>query len=64
MAVVSYIGEKCRQALQYCKPLVQTDSTFMYKRYTHWLLLAVAQDDNRKILLINFAITLRESAYD
>jgi len=48
----------------YCKPLVQIDSTFMYSRYTYWLLLAMAQDSDGRILLIAFGITLRESGND
>ncbi|KAK5772377.1 hypothetical protein PVK06_048665 [Gossypium arboreum] len=42
---------------KYCKPLVQIDGTFMYGRYTHHLLLAVAQDRDRRTLPIAFSIT-------
>ncbi|PPS19891.1 hypothetical protein GOBAR_AA00678 [Gossypium barbadense] len=51
-----------RDAFIYCKPLVQIDGSFMYGRYTHRLLLAVAQDDSGRIIPIVFAITLGESA--
>ena len=43
---------------------VQIDGTFMYGRYTHRLLLAVAQDGSGRILPIVFAITPWESADD
>ncbi|MFQ6654868.1 hypothetical protein Gotur_025663 [Gossypium turneri] len=36
----------------------------MFGRYTHWLLLAVAQDSGGRILPIAFAITPRESSDD
>ncbi|MFQ6671349.1 hypothetical protein Gotur_035923 [Gossypium turneri] len=45
-------------------PLVQIDGTFMFGRYTHWLLLAVVQDGDRRILPIAFAITPGESSDD
>ncbi|XP_052880468.1 uncharacterized protein LOC108462218 [Gossypium arboreum] len=54
--------QQCRGAFAYCKPLVQIDGTFMYDRYTHRLLLAVAQDGSGRILPIAFAITPGESA--
>ncbi|XP_052882763.1 uncharacterized protein LOC128291609 [Gossypium arboreum] len=56
--------KQCRDAFAYCKPLVQIDRTFMYGRYTHRLLLAVAQDGSGRILPIAFAITPGESADD
>ncbi|KAH1129594.1 hypothetical protein J1N35_000972 [Gossypium stocksii] len=57
-----WTSKQCRDAFLYCKPLVQIDGTFMYGRYTHRLLLAVAQDGSRRILPIAFAITPGESA--
>ncbi|KAK5785730.1 hypothetical protein PVK06_040345 [Gossypium arboreum] len=54
----------CQDAFIYCKPLVQIDGTFMYGRYTHQLLLAVAQDGSGRIIPIAFAITPGESADD
>ncbi|WVZ17526.1 hypothetical protein V8G54_010508 [Vigna mungo] len=40
----------------YCKPLVQVDRTFLYKRYKGTFLVAVAQDGRNNILPIAFAI--------
>ncbi|KAH1047796.1 hypothetical protein J1N35_038580 [Gossypium stocksii] len=51
-------------ALVYYKPLVQIDGTFMYGRYTHRLLLVVAQDGGGRILPIVFTITAGESGVD
>ncbi|KAK5803937.1 hypothetical protein PVK06_031586 [Gossypium arboreum] len=56
--------KQCRDAFAYCKPLVQIDGTFMYSRYTHRLLLVVAQDGNGRILPIAFTITPGESVDD
>ena len=56
--------KQCRDAFPYCKPLVQIDGTFMFDRYTHRLLLAMAQDGSGRILPIEFAITLGESSDD
>ncbi|KAK5812559.1 hypothetical protein PVK06_027994 [Gossypium arboreum] len=56
--------KQCRDTFAYCKLLVQIDGTFMYGRYTHRLLLAVAQDGSGRILPIAFAITSGESADD
>ncbi|KAK5786868.1 hypothetical protein PVK06_041514 [Gossypium arboreum] len=53
-----------RDAFLYCKPLVQIDGIFMYGRYAHRLLLAMAQDGSGRILPIAFAITSRASADD
>ena len=44
--------------------MVQIDGTFMFGRYTHRLLLAVAQDGGGRILPIAFAITPGESFDD
>ncbi|KAK5837915.1 hypothetical protein PVK06_006642 [Gossypium arboreum] len=56
--------KQCRDAFAYCKPLVQIDGTFMHSRYTHRLLLAVAQDGSGRIFPIAFAITPGESIDD
>ncbi|KAK5813682.1 hypothetical protein PVK06_029133 [Gossypium arboreum] len=53
-----------RDAFLYYNPLVQIDSTFMYGRYTHRLLLAVTQDGSGRILPITFPITPGESTDD
>ena len=40
----------CIDGFQYCKPIVQVDGTWLYGKYKGTLLVAVAQDDNNKIL--------------
>ncbi|KAK5775595.1 hypothetical protein PVK06_043501 [Gossypium arboreum] len=40
--------KQCRDTFIYCKPLEQNDGTFMYGRYTHQLLLAVAHDGSER----------------
>jgi len=41
----------CIDGFQYCKPIVQVDGTWLCGKYRGTLLVAVAQDDNNKILL-------------
>ncbi|XP_012472492.1 uncharacterized protein LOC105789671 [Gossypium raimondii] len=48
--------EPCVRAFPYCKQMVQVDGTWLYGKYTQILLIAVAQDDNRNVLPIAFAI--------
>ncbi|XP_052479049.1 uncharacterized protein LOC105801312 [Gossypium raimondii] len=43
------------------KPFVQVDGTWLYGKYTQILLLAVAQDGNRNVLPIAFAIVDKEN---
>ncbi|XP_017635669.1 uncharacterized protein LOC108477663 [Gossypium arboreum] len=50
------------QAFPHCKPLVQIDGTWFYGKYTQILLIAVAQDGNRNVLPIAFAIVESENS--
>ncbi|XP_016195722.1 uncharacterized protein LOC107636744 [Arachis ipaensis] len=50
------------QAFRHCKPLVQVDSTHLYRKYKGALLVAVAQDGNENIVPIVFAIVEGETA--
>ncbi|KAH1057023.1 hypothetical protein J1N35_035088 [Gossypium stocksii] len=43
-----------------CKPFVQVDGTWLYKKYTQFPLLVVAHDDNKNMLPIAFAIIDKE----
>jgi len=52
----------CIDEFQYCKPIVQVDGTWLYGKYMGALLVAIAQDENNKILLIAFAIVKSELA--
>ncbi|XP_039134232.1 uncharacterized protein LOC120271624 [Dioscorea cayenensis subsp. rotundata] len=51
----------CVEAFKYCKPVVQIDGTHIYGKYKGTLLLAIAQDGNKNILPIGFAIVEGET---
>ncbi|KAH1057073.1 hypothetical protein J1N35_035138 [Gossypium stocksii] len=53
--------DPCVRAFPYCKPLVQVDGTWLYGKYTQILLIVVAQDGNKNMLLIAFAIVDKEN---
>ncbi|XP_052482535.1 uncharacterized protein LOC128036037 [Gossypium raimondii] len=53
--------DQCVRAFPHCKPFVQVDGTWLYGKYTQILLLAVAQDGNRNVLPIAFAIVDKEN---
>ncbi|XP_057719343.1 uncharacterized protein LOC130933743 [Arachis stenosperma] len=51
----------CIIAFRHCKPLVQVDGTHLYRKYKGALLVAVAQDGNKNIVPIAFAIVEGET---
>ncbi|XP_039118838.1 uncharacterized protein LOC120254943, partial [Dioscorea cayenensis subsp. rotundata] len=51
----------CVEAFKYCKPVVQIDGTHLYGKYKGTLLMAIAQDGNKNILPIAFAIVEGET---
>jgi len=51
----------CIDEFQYCRPLVQVDETWLYGKYKGTLLVEVAQDDNNKILPIEFTVVEGET---
>ncbi|XP_025608138.1 uncharacterized protein [Arachis hypogaea] len=51
----------CIVAFRHCKLLVQVDSTHLYGKYKSALLVAVAQDENKNIVPIAFAIVEGET---
>ena len=53
--------KSCIEGFPFCKPVVQIDGTFLYGKYKGTLLLAVAQDGNRNIVPIAFAIVEGET---
>ncbi|KAK5771142.1 hypothetical protein PVK06_047320 [Gossypium arboreum] len=65
-SILPFFGmfQQCITAFRYCKPLVQIDSIFLYGRYEYKLLIAVAQDGNRRILPITLIITPKEFGDD
>ena len=52
----------CIDGFPYCKRMIQVDGTWLYGRYSHILLIAVAQDGDNNIFPIAFAIVEQESA--
>ncbi|XP_016169146.1 uncharacterized protein LOC107611766 [Arachis ipaensis] len=52
----------CIVAFGHCKPLVQVDGTHLYGKYRGALLVAIAQDVNKNIVPIAFAIVEGEIA--
>ena len=51
----------CINGFQYCRPVVQVDGIWLYGKYNGTLLMAVAQDDNNKVLQIAFVVVKSES---
>jgi len=46
----------CIERFKYCKHIVQVDGTFLTGRYHATLLIVIAQDENRNIFSLAFAI--------
>ena len=46
----------------FCKPIIQTDGTWLYGKYKGTLLMVVAQDGNINIFSIVFALVEGETA--
>ncbi|KAF7833162.1 uncharacterized protein G2W53_015495 [Senna tora] len=53
--------EPCIDAWPHLKPVIQVDSTFLYGKYHHTLLIAMGQDGNRNIVPLAFAIAEGET---
>jgi len=51
----------CIEGFNYCKPIVQVDDTFLTGKYHGTLLVAIAQDENRNIFPLAFAIVEGET---
>ncbi|KAL4379409.1 hypothetical protein GQ457_02G040590 [Hibiscus cannabinus] len=52
----------CIEGFPFCKRMIQVDGTWLYGKYGHILLLAVAQDGDSNIFPIAFAIVEKEDA--
>ena len=50
------------EGFKYCKRMVQVDGTWLYGKYKHVLLVAVAQDGENHVIPIAYAIVDKESA--
>ncbi|KAH1107044.1 hypothetical protein J1N35_010812, partial [Gossypium stocksii] len=48
--------DPCVWAFSHYKPFVQVDETWLYRKYMQILLITIAQDGNRNLLPIAFAI--------
>ncbi|KAH1113700.1 hypothetical protein J1N35_007078 [Gossypium stocksii] len=53
--------DPCARAFPHCKPFVQVDGTWLYGKDTQILLIAIAQNGNRNMLPIAFAIVDKEN---
>ena len=52
----------CIEGFPFCKRMIQVDGTWLYGKYSHILLIAVAQDGDKNIFPIAFAIVEKEDA--
>ncbi|KAL5173236.1 hypothetical protein HKD37_16G045828 [Glycine soja] len=53
---VLWVFKPCIKDYQYCKSIVQVDDTFLTRKYCDTLLISIAQDGNRNISPLAFAI--------
>lgn len=53
--------QPCIKGFAFCKPVVQVDGTWLYGKYMGTLLMAVAQDENKNIFPIAFALVEGET---
>ncbi|XP_050918592.1 uncharacterized protein LOC127136029 [Lathyrus oleraceus] len=53
--------QPCIKGFAFCKPVVQVDGTWLYGKYRGTLLMVVAQDGNRNIFPITFALVEGET---
>ena len=51
----------CIEGFKYCKPVVSIDGTWLYGRYKHVLLMAIAQDGNNQCFPIAYALVEGET---
>ncbi|KAL4291656.1 hypothetical protein GQ457_14G018180 [Hibiscus cannabinus] len=52
----------CIEGFPFCKRMIQVDDTWLYRKYNHILLVAVAQDGDNNIFPIAFVIVEKEDA--
>lgn len=53
--------QPCIKGFAFCKPVVQVDGTWLYGKYRGTLLMVMAQDGNRNIFPIAFALVEGET---
>lgn len=54
--------KQCRDAFEFCKPIIQVDGTHLYGKYRGVLLVATSQDGNDQVLPLAFAVVEGETA--
>jgi len=52
---------QCKEAFNYCKPMIQVDGTHLYGKYRGTLLMATSQDENDGVLPLAFAVVEGET---
>ncbi|KAL5159749.1 hypothetical protein HKD37_15G044012 [Glycine soja] len=52
---------QCKEAIKYCKPIIQVDGTHLYGKYRGTLLMATSQDGNGGVLPLAFAVVEGET---
>ncbi|KAH1193484.1 hypothetical protein GmHk_19G054523 [Glycine max] len=52
---------QCKEAFEYCKPIIQVDGTHLYGKYRGTLLMATSQDGNGGALPLAFAVVEGET---
>jgi len=58
---VFWTFDQCKEAFNYCKPIIQVDGTHLYGKYRGTLLMATSQDGNGGVLPLAFAIVEGET---
>ncbi|KAH1198534.1 hypothetical protein GmHk_18G052091 [Glycine max] len=53
---VFWTFDQCKEAVKYCKPIIQVDGTHLYVKYRGTLLMATSQDGNGGVLPLAFAV--------
>ncbi|KAH1249151.1 hypothetical protein GmHk_05G012579 [Glycine max] len=52
---------QCKEALKYCKPIIQVDGTHLYGKYRGTLLMTTSQDGNGGVLPLAFVVVEGET---
>ena len=58
---VFWTFDQCKEAFNYCKPIIQVDGTHLYGKYRGTLLMATSQDRDDGVLPLAFIIVKGET---
>ena len=58
---VFWAFKPCIEGFNHCKPLIAIDGTHLYGKYRHTLLTAIAQDGDKGIFPLAFALVEKEN---